>query len=108
MTFNLGVLLMLSLTQFLISGSSAQPGPGTIVQPQSGTTIAPGAQFNFSYLGRADYGVSSYNFHVWLVGDQELLSGNPGNKDLYTTGWYFGTFDYQNWPGGFPVFRGAR
>lgn len=102
MAYTLGVITMLTLTNFLMFGTNAQD-PGTILQPTSGTNIAPGTQFNFSYFGRADYGVSSYNYHVWLVGE-DLMNDSLGTKDVLTTGWYFGTFDYNNWPGEFLIF----
>ncbi|KAJ3491681.1 hypothetical protein NLI96_g534 [Meripilus lineatus] len=88
-----------------LSYAQTDPQPGSILTPRPGTKILPGAQFNFSYFGRADYGVSSYNYHVWLLGDQVSsdgfmggLGGSSGGKDSYIHGWYFGRFDYQNWP----------
>lgn len=96
MAFLVGAFIIL----FLTITSYAQHG--TILNPKSGTKIAPGSQFNFTYMGRADYGVSSYSFHVWLLGEQ-ILNDNPTTNDSYTYGWFFGRFDYPNWPGEHPV-----
>ena len=100
---NGALILMLTSTR---SYAQPDPQPGSILAPKPGTKILPGAQFDFSYFGRADYGVSSYNYHVWLLGDQVSsdgfmggLGGSSGGKDSYIHGWYFGRFDYQNWPG---------
>ncbi|KAK0449114.1 hypothetical protein EV421DRAFT_1780008 [Armillaria borealis] len=50
----------------------------------------PGESFDFKYDGMADYSVSGYNYSVWLFTSLPHLSG---------PGYYFGRYDYANYPG---------
>jgi len=78
------------------SGALAQT-KGSITAPTPGQHIAPGQAFDFSYFGRADYGVSSYDYSVWLLNSDVL--GKPFSfQDVFTNGWYFGRYDYANYP----------
>lgn len=71
--------------------------------PLAGTAVLPGANFTFTYNPHADYGLSSFAFHVWLLTGEDpdedfgnsftsLITSNP-------SGYYFGRFDYPNYPG---------
>ena len=81
----------------LLSALSAQAtGPGTISAPATGTNIAPGKSFDFSYITRADYGVSSYAFTVWLVTTPPT---SLSQADIFMTGHFFGRFSEENYPG---------
>lgn len=68
-------------------------GPGIIVAPANGSIIAPGASFNFQYISRADYGISSYNYAVWLF---TSLPTSIAPSDNFATGYFFGRFSAQN------------
>ncbi|ESK95759.1 hypothetical protein Moror_12488 [Moniliophthora roreri MCA 2997] len=70
------------------------PNSGAIVQPKPGTVVAPGQAFDFVYDTKADYGVSSYNFTVWL------FTSPPSMQDQdFATGHYFGRYGLPNYPG---------
>ncbi|KAK7056905.1 hypothetical protein VNI00_002623 [Paramarasmius palmivorus] len=70
------------------------PNSGVIVKPESGAVIAPGQAFDFQYDTKADYGISSYNFTVFLLTSQP----NMQNQD-FGTGHFFGRFGLPNYPG---------
>ncbi|CAL1712867.1 unnamed protein product [Somion occarium] len=93
-TYVLLPLLAFSSAAFPVPVTSDPP---TIDHPAPGTHIAPGAAFDFSYNGLADYGKSSYGFHVWLLGD-DALNKTLSPTDFFTNGYYFGKFDYPNYP----------
>ncbi|KIY45650.1 hypothetical protein FISHEDRAFT_49047 [Fistulina hepatica ATCC 64428] len=69
-----------------------------IVEPASGTVIAPGEIFDFQYNSIADYGTSSYNYTVWLYTTPPTGSViTPAIE--YAVGFYFGRFGDVNYPG---------
>ena len=67
-----------------------------IVSPADGDVIVAGSSFPFEYRTRADYGVSSYNYTVWLFTTRPE-STIP--SDLFATGYFFGRFSLPNYPG---------
>ncbi|KAF7335462.1 hypothetical protein MVEN_02199500 [Mycena venus] len=69
---------------------------GLISAPAAGTVIAPGQSFAFSYDTMADFGVSSYNFSVWLL--TELPTSFEANLN-FATGHFFGRYAEANFPG---------
>lgn len=85
-----------SLVALLSAVPALATGPGTINSPAAGTAIAPGQTFDFDYITRGDYGVSSYNFTVWL-------SSAPPTSFAQSTdfmeGHYFGRYALANYPG---------
>ncbi|GJE91616.1 hypothetical protein PsYK624_077660 [Phanerochaete sordida] len=92
---------LLALLLLFVSPLLAQPPKGTITTPTANTAIQPGANFSFAYHPLADYGVSTYAVHVWLLD----VSGVPHNASAVTplgisavSGHYFGRFDYANYP----------
>ncbi|KAH7921322.1 hypothetical protein BV22DRAFT_1072503 [Leucogyrophana mollusca] len=97
----MSLLYLLALSLLVLSGAASpaatrrDTGAGTITSPAIGTAIAPGAAFDFSYNTRADYGISSYNFTVWL------WTGMPTamSSQQFATGHYFGRFAEENYPG---------
>lgn len=73
---------------------------GTISSPAAGTAIAPGSNFTFTYHPRADYGVSTYWYHVFLLDEAATKTSlGPFPMDIFSTGYYFGRYDYPNYPG---------
>ena len=73
---------------------------GTISVPAAGTAIAPGSNFTFQYTPRADYGVSTFYYHVFLLDEAATVDGSePTPIDVFSTGYYFGRYDYPNYPG---------
>ncbi|EGN98287.1 hypothetical protein SERLA73DRAFT_109679 [Serpula lacrymans var. lacrymans S7.3] len=93
----LSVLLVVFFTSIASNAAVVRDTPaGTISSPADDTTIAPGASFDFHYNTRADYGVSSYNFTVWLWSNVSLTMASPGQL---ATGHYFGRFSEENYPG---------
>lgn len=90
-------LLVPLVSLLLLAVPALSTGPGEIVAPAAGTAVQPGAAFAFDYRTRADYGVSSFACHVWLLtgpeGATNLSLATPG-----VTGYYFGRFDYANYP----------
>ncbi|TCD62993.1 hypothetical protein EIP91_006152 [Steccherinum ochraceum] len=70
---------------------------GSITAPTPGQHIAPGQNFTFKYFGRADYGVSSYDYSVWLV-NSTVFDKKLSFEDVFTNGWFFGRYDYANYP----------
>ncbi|KAH7912536.1 hypothetical protein BJ138DRAFT_776434 [Hygrophoropsis aurantiaca] len=96
----MALLYLLGLSLLALLGAASPPlslrdnTPGTISSPPDGSAIAPGANFDFSYNTRADYGISSYNYTVWL------WSSLPGGvSQQFATGHYFGRFSEENYPG---------
>ncbi|KAI0087821.1 hypothetical protein BDY19DRAFT_892506 [Irpex rosettiformis] len=79
---------------------------GTISQPISGAPIRPGEAFDFTYTPMADYSVSTFYYHVFLLdasmpdsnGNASALLDQPMSS-LLTSGYYFGRYDYENYPG---------
>ncbi|RDB18046.1 hypothetical protein Hypma_000722 [Hypsizygus marmoreus] len=93
-------LLQLVLYIFIPLLAAATPAhaastSGEIIFPHKGAFIAPGASFKFRYQGRADYGVSSYNYTVWLF-TSPLKSFTP--SEMFETGYYFGRYSETNYP----------
>ena len=97
-TMKLSSFTSLLSIPLLVSTALAQD-PGSILFPTPNQTIAPGSNFTFTYFGRADYGVSSYAYSVWLLNSDVVNTSVPSVADLFTEGWYFGRFDYANYPG---------
>lgn len=71
---------------------------GIITAPANGTVIMPGESFAFSYDPMADYGVSTYNYTVFLF---TKLPSSLYSTTEWSSGHYFGRFDYPNYPGKF-------
>lgn len=46
--------------------AQAENGRGTIRFPENGTKVSPGQWVPFYYASMGEYGVTSYNFTVWL------------------------------------------
>lgn len=88
-------------------GAVAAQDKGSVTAPAAGTAIAPGSQFNFTFFGRADYGVSSYAYSVYLVG-ADALEKPLAFADVFTNGHFFGRYDYANYPGAFHDFFARR
>ncbi|KAJ7644204.1 hypothetical protein FB45DRAFT_737212 [Roridomyces roridus] len=76
--------------------SPRQSTAGTIVSPADGAVIAPGAAFDFQYQTMADYGVSSYNYTVWLLTSVPTSFAQSNN---FAEGHYLGRFAEPNYPG---------
>ncbi len=87
-------LLVLSTTLSLPVSVSAVNGE--ITYPTNGTTIMPGESFDFKYDGMADYSVSGYNYSVWLF---TSLPQSFSPSESFGAGYYFGRYDYANYPG---------
>lgn len=95
------VLLLLAFASGSISAPTSSYG--VINEPTAGTAVQPGANFNFAYSPHADYGISSFAYHVWLL-TAARSAVDPTNPlasltALDATGYYFGRFDYPNYPG---------
>ena len=78
--------------------------PGTIALPTAGTAIAPGSNFTFTYTPRAGYGVSTFAYHVLLLDPATMalpqnFSEPALSMDVLATGYYFGRYEYPNYPG---------
>ena len=71
---------------------------GTIDAPLANTTVQPGANFSFSYNPHADYALSSFAIHVWLLTGTAV--DDPWGQSE-KTGHYFGRYDYANYPGAY-------
>lgn len=102
------LILALAALAYVVGADSTSP-KGTIAEPKPGTHIAPGAKFTFQYEPLADYGVSTFWFHVWLLDP----SGSPPNhsnsitstlSSVFNTGYYYGRYDYPNYPGAHNLF----
>ncbi|KAF8993524.1 hypothetical protein BDQ17DRAFT_1368282 [Cyathus striatus] len=75
-----------------VTALAATPG---ISQPAEGSIIQPGATFDFEYLSIGDYGVSAYNYTVWL------FTKPPQNVQTMTdwaSGYFFGRYAYPSYP----------
>ncbi|KAK0448904.1 uncharacterized protein EV420DRAFT_1566089 [Desarmillaria tabescens] len=68
---------------------------GVITAPANGTVIMPGESFAFSYDAMADYSVSTYNYTVFLF---TKLPSSLFSSTEWSSGHYFGRFDYPNYP----------
>ncbi|KAF8895341.1 hypothetical protein BD779DRAFT_1466783 [Infundibulicybe gibba] len=68
---------------------------GIILAPAQGAEIMPGSLFDFKYDARADYGISSFNYTVWLF-TTPPQSFSPA--DNFATGYFFGRFSEPNYP----------
>ncbi|KAF7298928.1 hypothetical protein MIND_00840800 [Mycena indigotica] len=76
--------------------NARQQTKGQIVQPANGAVIAPGAAFPFEYTTMADYGVSSYNYTVYLfTSPPASFSQSPD----FAEGVFLGRFAEANYPG---------
>ncbi|KAJ7366991.1 hypothetical protein DFH08DRAFT_680269 [Mycena albidolilacea] len=80
----------------LCAPSPRQSTSGTIILPADGTVIAPGQEFPFNYDGMADFGISSYNYTVWLLTSMPTAFAPSIN---FAAGHYFGRFSEPNFPG---------
>ncbi|KAJ6585097.1 hypothetical protein B0H19DRAFT_410377 [Mycena capillaripes] len=80
----------------LSAPSRRQSTSGTIIAPADSTVIAPGETFAFSYDSMADYGVSSYNYTVFLL---TSVPTSFGQSVDFAQGHYFGRFAEPNYPG---------
>jgi hypothetical protein len=98
-------MLFSSLVAILACTSAAFAAPsrlsertvaGSIIQPANGTTIKPGQSFNFQYQPMSDYGVSSYNFTVYLF--TQLPTGFASTQQ-WADAHYFGRYSLPNYPG---------
>ncbi|KAJ6477329.1 hypothetical protein C8R47DRAFT_1140023 [Mycena vitilis] len=69
---------------------------GTIIAPADGTVIAPGETFAFEYSTMADYGVTSYNYTVFLLTSVPTTFAQSVD---FAQGHYFGRFAEPNYPG---------
>ncbi|KAI0689069.1 hypothetical protein BC835DRAFT_1441259 [Cytidiella melzeri] len=58
----------------------------------------PLAAISPSPTPQADYSVSTFAYHVWLL-DTPSTAVNQSIYSLLTSGHYFGKFDYANYPG---------
>ncbi|KAJ7147054.1 hypothetical protein C8R43DRAFT_890087 [Mycena crocata] len=67
-----------------------------ILLPAKGSAIAPNASFPFKYHSIADYGVSSYNFSVWLFTSPPRFF-EP--SESFAAGYHFGRYSLSNYPG---------
>lgn len=76
--------------------SRRQSTSGTIISPAKGTHIAPGAAFDFAYDSMADFGVTSYNYTVWLL---TAMPTSLAQSTNFAEGHYFGRFAEPNFPG---------
>lgn len=91
----------------IINAAAAASQAGTIVEPAPGTAIAPGARFNFTYNVMADYSVSSFWYHVWLLDPLHAGAAKSSSSSITTdslasafnSGFYFGRYDFPNYPG---------
>ncbi|KAF5386508.1 hypothetical protein D9757_005856 [Collybiopsis confluens] len=81
---------------FLIQFSFVSAGIPTILEPANGTVIAPGSAFNFSYFSIADYGVSAYNYTVWLF---TSLPTHAAPSIQFASGYDLGKYAEPNYPG---------
>ncbi|KAI0802082.1 hypothetical protein BC629DRAFT_164627 [Irpex lacteus] len=103
-------LITIALTAAFLAVAAASPvrrdnSHGTITQPRSGIAIRPGEAFNFTYNPMADYSVSTFYYHVFLLdassldsdGDRSTLLNQPLTS-LFSSGYYFGRYDYPNYP----------
>ncbi|KAJ7761602.1 hypothetical protein DFH07DRAFT_423328 [Mycena maculata] len=96
--YKIAVLALFPLIGNVLSAPPRrQSTAGTIVSPADGTVIAPGAAFDFDYETMADYGVSSYNYTVWLLTSPMPASLVQSNE--FAQGHYFGRFAEPNYPG---------
>ncbi|KAJ7288222.1 hypothetical protein C8J57DRAFT_509705 [Mycena rebaudengoi] len=95
--FKAAVLVLLPLigTVFALP-TRRDEGSGTIILPTEGTIIGPGEVFDFEYNGMADFGISSYNFTVWLL---TAMPTSVAPSINFAQGHYFGRFSLPNFPG---------
>ena len=76
---------------------------GRIIAPPAGAAVAPGSNFTFQYHPRADYGVSTFWYHVFLLDEAATQKPTTNPIDVISTGYYFGRYDYPNYPGALRV-----
>ncbi|KAG6814229.1 hypothetical protein H0H92_015344 [Tricholoma furcatifolium] len=88
------ILMFYTFFTFICTVHSASP---QIISPSEGDVIVAGSQFPFQYRTTADYGISSYNYTVWLF-TTPPTTVEPSN--LFATGYFFGRFSQPNYPGG--------
>lgn len=104
MLFTNLLLPLLAAVSSVVAGPIRRTGDPAINLPTAGTQIAPGANFTFSYNSIADYGRSSYALHVWLLAD-DAMGKELTPASLFTSGYFFGRFDFANYPGEFKFSR---
>ncbi|KAJ7212012.1 hypothetical protein GGX14DRAFT_621283 [Mycena pura] len=90
------VLALLPLAGTVLGAPSRRQNKGTIFAPAEGTNIKPGEVFGFQYQSVADFGVSSYNYTVFLL-TSAPTTFNPSTD--WGRGYYFGRFAEPNFPG---------
>ncbi|KAK0212168.1 hypothetical protein DFS33DRAFT_1249554 [Desarmillaria ectypa] len=80
---------------FALVAALVSANGGVITAPASGTIIMPGESFSFSYDAMADYSISTYNYTVLLF---TKLPSSLFSTTEWSSGHYFGRFDYPNYP----------
>ncbi|KAL0580642.1 hypothetical protein V5O48_001372 [Marasmius crinis-equi] len=68
----------------------------SIIAPANGTRIKPGVSFPFKYQSISDYGVTSYNYTVWLLTQPPTPFQST---QVWAGGYSFGQFAEPNYPG---------
>lgn len=99
MFFPSTAFLIFPLLGFALAAPSLrlrQDATGTISSPPNGASINPGASFDFLYNSRADYGITSLNYTVFLF-TSSPISLVPSAE--FATGHFFGRFAEPNYPG---------
>lgn len=98
------LLPLLALSGLCASAPTTRSYLGAITAPTPGTAVQPGEAFSFSYMPHADYGISSFAYHVWLFTGPASSDAAGALAALAAgdaSGYYFGRFDYPNYPGEF-------
>ncbi|KAJ6559093.1 hypothetical protein DFH09DRAFT_922090 [Mycena vulgaris] len=91
------VLALFPLIQNVLAvPSPRQSTSGTIISPADGTVIAPGQAFDFAYDSMADFGVTSFNYTVWLLTSMPKTFAQSTD---FAEGHFFGRFAEPNFPG---------
>jgi hypothetical protein len=90
------VFLVSLWSSALAAPAARQDNSGIITSPASGTVINPGDSFNFSYNSRADYGITSLNYTVFLMTTSPTSLAPSAD---FATGHFFGRFAEPNYPG---------
>ncbi|KAF9533218.1 hypothetical protein CPB83DRAFT_846077 [Crepidotus variabilis] len=89
--------LVFLLSRLFLILATVFAGTPSIVHPANGTSINPGETFDFFYNSIADYGVSSYNYTVWLFTSPPTFPFVQ--VENFAFGYYFGRFAEPNYPG---------
>ena len=90
------MLLTLSFALLLLLAPVSLAIEARIIEPANGTRIEPGASFPFKYQSMGDYGVTSYNFTVWLFTQPPETFQS---SQIWAGGYNFGRFAEPNYPG---------